>query len=200
MAPKLTVLMPVFNGERYLRQAVVSILGQTMPDFELIIADDGSTDETSAILTAIEREDGRIRVTRNEANIGIARSMNKLFRLAQGEYINRHDADDVSLPERFGQQVASLDANPEIGLVSSQVAVIDDEGRPLELDMYSGPSDNDALQRQLLSRCAFCQTSVMFRRRLLDRVGVYAEGLEPAEDYDLWLRLAEITRLARLPR
>lgn len=200
MAPKLTVLMPVFNGERYLRQAVVSILGQTLRDFELLIADDGSTDETSAILTAIEREDARIRVERNEANIGIARSTNKLFGLAQGEYINRHDADDVSLPERFEQQVAFLDANPEIGLVSSQVTVIDDEGRPLELGMYSGPGDNGTLQQQLLSRCPLCQTSVMFRRRLLDTVGVYNEALEPAEDYDLWLRLAEVTRFARLPQ
>jgi GT2 family glycosyltransferase len=178
----------------------MSILGQTMADFELIIADDGSTDETSTILTTIEREDARVRVVRNEINIGTARSMNRLFGLAQGEYLNRHDADDVSLPERFEQQVAFLDANPEIGLVSSQVAVIDGEGRPLELAMYSGRTDDDTLQQQLLSLCPFCQTSVMFRRQLLDRVGTYDVGVEWAEDYDLWLRLAEVTRLARLPQ
>ena len=198
-APKLSVLMPVHNGERHLRQTVASILAQTWADFEFIIVDDGSTDSTFDLLANFAEQDSRIQLLRNETNLGIVGSMNKLFRLARGTYVNRHDSDDISMPERYGQQVAYLDANPQVGMVTSQVEIIDAQGAPLDLDMYSGPTDNETIQQELLLRCPICQTSVMFRRALLDVTGLYDAMLEPAEDYDLWLRMAEITQITRLP-
>ena len=198
-APKVSVLMPVYNGERYVRETIASILAQTFREFDLIIMDDGSIDGTFDILQSLAKQDGRIQLLRNEVNVGIVRTMNTLFGLATGEYINRHDADDISLPDRFEQQVSFLDENPKVGLVSCRIQLIDVDGAPLEHEMFASPLDNASLQRQLMDHCCLCQSSVMFRRSCLDIVGLYKESFEPSEDYDLWLRMAEVTQLAKLP-
>ena len=197
--PVLNVLMPVYNGEQYLHESVESILSQTFSDFELFVIDDGSTDQTFEILASFAERDKRVHLLQNETNLGIVHSMNKLFKLVRAPYIVRHDADDISMPDRFEQQLTFLIAHPEVGLVSSQVEIIDGSGNHLDLVFFSGPLDNDTLQHELLSRCPLCQTSVMFRSQLLGTVGLYDENLELAEDYDLWLRMAEVTHLARLP-
>lgn len=197
--PKLSVLMPVHNGELHLGQTVTSILVQTFTNFELIVIDDGSTDDTFDLLANFAKQDSRIQLLRNETNLGIVRTMDKLFRLARGTYINRHDSDDISMPDRYERQIAFLDANAQIGMVTSQVEIIDAQGASLNLDMYSGPTDNEGIQQELLVRCPICQTSVMFRRDLLGITGLYDALLEPAEDYDLWLRMAEVSKIARLP-
>jgi hypothetical protein len=124
--------------------------------------------------------------------------MNKLFQLASGPYITRHDADDVSAPTRLAQQVAYLDTHPVVGLVSCQVQMIDALGAHVDLDYFSTATDNAVLQQQLLEHNCFCQGSVMFRKSCLDPIGLYDESLEFTEDYDLWLRMAEVTQMARL--
>jgi glycosyltransferase involved in cell wall biosynthesis len=186
-------------GARYLRDAVNSILRQTFGSFEFIIVDDGSTDDTWSILRDYAARDARLVLLRNEGNIGYTRSLNRGLGAARGALIARQDADDISMPERLAQQVAFLAANPEVGLVASQVQVIDADGSPVKQEMFTGPLDDDGIQQQLLEHCCLCHGSVMFRRACLDAAGLYDESLEPAEDYDLWLRMAEVTRLAKLP-
>ena len=107
--PKVSVVMSAYNGERYLREAVESILNQTFNDFEFIIIDDGSTNSTGQILSSYAAQDPRIVLIRNRENIGLTKSLNKGLALARGEYIARMDADDVSLPNRFSEQVCSDD-------------------------------------------------------------------------------------------
>lgn len=110
--PKISVIMPAYNAERYIREAIDSILRQTWSDFELIIIDDGSTDSTAAIIA--EYTDNRIRFCPNAQNMGVAATLNRGLELACGAYIARMDADDISLPERFAKQAAYLDAHPDV--------------------------------------------------------------------------------------
>jgi len=128
-SPQVSVVMAVFNGERYLRQAIDSILWQTMGDFEFIIIDDGSTDQSRAIVASYT--DARIRVVENERNLGLATSLNKGIDLACGRFIARMDCDDVSYPERLARQLAALQKDPALDLVAVRTLIIDDEDRPM---------------------------------------------------------------------
>lgn len=195
MMPVVTVLLSVYNGERYLGQAIESILRQTFADLEFIIIDDGSTDHTREILQRYD--DPRIVHMRNETNIGLTRSLNKGLKLAQGKYIARQDADDVSLPERLRRQIRFLDEHPQVDLVGSFVAVLSSEGEIIT--ELQPPTENQALQALLLRRNPFCHGSVTLRRAAVERVGGYREAFVRAQDYDLWLRLAEIGQVANLP-
>jgi len=112
--PKVTVLMPVYNGEKYLNEAIDSILGQTFKDFKFLIINDGSTDGTADILKSYK--DSRIKVTNNEKNIGLTKSLNKGLKMAKSEYIARMDADDISLPTRLQKQVEFMDSHPKVGV------------------------------------------------------------------------------------
>lgn len=194
-APRVTVLMSVYNGEGHLREAIESILNQTFGDFEFVIVDDGSTDNTAAILDSYA--DARIVRVHNEANIGLTKSLNKGLGLARGEYIARQDADDVSLLERLDKQVMYLDKHPSVGLVGTTYDIISCEGRLLQV--ADVPTENSILQQKLLESNCFCHGSVMFRRICLHHVGGYRTFCGPAEDYDLWLRIAEHFELANLP-
>ena len=196
--PKASAVMSVYNGERYLREAVESILSQTFTDFEFIIIDDGSTDSTWEILTAYAAQDPRIVLIRNEENIGLTRSLNKGLEVARGEYIARQDADDVSYPARLHAQTQVLDQFPTIGLVGSAFELIDETGR--KLGVVRPPMDNVWLQEALQTANCFCHGSVMIRRQCLQEAGGYREVFAMAQDYDLWLRIAERFDLGALPQ
>lgn len=196
--PQISVIMPVYNGGRYLREAVDSILNQTFREFEFIIIDDGSTDDTWSVLTDYAAHDSRVRLIQNEANIGLTRSLNKGLAVARAALIARQDADDISMPERLARQIAFLEMHPEVGLLGTQGDFIDADGRPIEDRRWRFAHDNSILQKQILDYCPFFHGSVVIRRSFLDRVGPYDVLAEPAEDYDLWLRLAEVTHLANL--
>lgn len=193
--PKISVLMPVYNGERYLCEAVESILGQTFMDYEFIIIEDGSTDSTWEILT--EYRDPRIRLVKNNHNMGVTRSLNNGLRLAKGEYIARMDADDVSLPERFEKQVEYMEAHPEIGVLGTWIEYIDENGVPL--GEWRMPTSPVLIGWSLFFGTCLIHPSVMMRRNVIEQVGFYR--LEPlyAEDYDLWVRLSTVTRIANIP-
>ena len=118
-SPRVSVVMSVYNGERYLAEAIDSILGQSMSDLEFIVIDDGSTDGTPRILEKYTARDERVWVVRNERNLGLTRSLNRCLSLARGEYFARQDADDISLPERLALQVQLLDANPHVGAIGT---------------------------------------------------------------------------------
>lgn len=193
-SPKVSVVMSVYNGELYLREAVDSILDQTFTDFEFIIIDDGSTDTTWQILSAYN--DPRTRLVRNHENIGLTRSLNKALALARGEYVARQDADDVSLPWRLARQVAFLDATPGVGLVSSSYEVIDPEGRRLRT--VTVPTSDSDIRSHLYKRNPFCHGAAVFRHACIEAVGGYRESFRVAQDYDLWLRMAERFELANL--
>jgi glycosyltransferase involved in cell wall biosynthesis len=193
--PKVSVIMSVYNGARYLREAVDSILSQTFTDFECVIIDDGSTDETSEILHSYD--DPRLVLMKNEANIGLTKSLNKGLQAARGQYIARQDADDVSCPGRLRAQVEFLDSHPAVGAVSSSYVLIDGLGN--EIGVSQVPTDNVEIQKSLLFSNALCHGSAMFRRTGVEAVGLYREDFELAQDCDLWLRLSEHYDLANIP-
>jgi len=195
-SPRVSVVMSVYNSELYLRQAVDSVLNQTYTDFEFIIINDASTDSCETIL--LEYRDERIRYTANKQNIGMARSLNCGLEMAQGEYIARTDNDDVCLPGRFTAQVSFLDKHREVGVLGTAARLIDREGKAFGEVRYPG---EHGYLRWIL--CFFenpiIHPSVMMRRKLISAFGGYDEKKEPSEDYNLWCRLANVTRLANLP-
>jgi hypothetical protein len=194
MIPRVTVLMAVYNGERYLAESIDSVLKQTYADFEFLILDDGSTDRTGDIIASFA--DRRIRAVRNEGNIGLTKSLNKGLDLAKGEYIARQDADDVSLQERLEREVRFLDENPQVGVVGSWVDYIDGEGRCT--DTWRTPGSAALVQWSLLFGNCIAHPSVVMRRNLLNRWGAYRPDIAYAQDYDLWVRLSRRTRIANL--
>ena len=194
-SPKVTVLMPVYNGEKYLHEAIKSILNQTFMDFEFIIIHDPSTDRTAEILQSYH--DPRIKIINNEKNIGLTRSLNKGLKIARGEYIARMDADDVSIPERLEKEVNFLNQNRNIGLVGTYYLLINENGNVLHA--VRPLTDDRELKEKLFIENQFGHGSVMFRRECIEKVGFYREEIEPAEDHDLWLRIAEFFEVANIP-
>ena len=153
--PQVSVIMPVYNGGRYLREAVDSILNQTFREFEFIIIDDGSTDDTWSVLTDYAAHDSQVRLIQNEANIGLTRSLNKGLAVSRAALIARQDADDISMPERLARQIAFLEMHPEVGLLGTQGDFIDADGRPIEDRRWRFANDNSILQKQILDFCPF---------------------------------------------
>jgi glycosyltransferase involved in cell wall biosynthesis len=198
-SPALSVLMTVYQGASFLPATLDSVLTQTFTDFEFIALDDGSTDGTGAILEAYAARDARLRVLHNPVNQGTTSAMNQLFPLARGRYVTRHDADDLSVRERFAQQVAFLDANPDIGMVSSLIGLIGSDGATLDEVRFASGNDHEAILERLYDYNCLCQGSVMFRRQCREAVGLYDENIRNSEDYDYWLRMVEITRVVKLP-
>lgn len=197
-APTVSVVMSVYNGARYLRQAIDSILGQTFRDFEFIIINDGSTDRSGRILDRYARRDGRIRVIHQE-NTGLTRALNRGVAKAKGELIARMDADDISLPQRFEQQVAFLNHHPEVVAVGSDVLDCDGLGWPIS--RRSLPTEHSSIDSWHLSGRGggIMHPAAMLRRSAFAEVGGYDEDLSIAQDYDLWLRLAEVACLGNIP-
>jgi len=193
--PKINVIMSVYNGERYLRRAVESILGQTFADFEFIIVNDGSTDNSLEIIQSYDDE--RIKIINMKQNIGLTKSLNKALKLARGEYIARQDADDECHPERLEKQIKFLEEHPEVGLVGIVGLCMDEDG---EIIGRFPPITSDKILRKILRfGNPFIHGSVMFRRNCIERCGFYREYLQNSQDYDLWLRISEHYKIANLP-
>ncbi len=194
--PKITVLMPAYNAEAYLREAVESVLRQTFGDFELIIVNDGSRDRTAEIARSFA--DPRIIFVDHAENAGVIARLNEGLALARGEYVARIDADDLwADPEKLAKQAAFLDARPDCGLAGTLGTAIGPDGTALYPLDY--PQSDGAIRRQMLVRNCFINCSVMFRKELLKKTGAYDPAEKHAEDYGLWLRLGTVSRLANLP-
>ena len=192
-APAVSVLMSVRNGVPWVREAVESVLDQTASDLELIVIDDGSTDATAALLGTIR--DPRLRVERQPPT-GLTPSLNRALGLARAPLLARLDADDLALPERLARQRVFLDAHPDVGLLGTGAREVDASGR--EIRVVSPPEEDAAIRRALIRRNPFVHSSVMMRRSAVAQAGGYDERLSVAQDYELWMRMSRITRLANL--
>ena len=189
VAPLVTVLLAVHDGERYLGAAVASALGQTSSDLELLVVDDASTDRTSEILADVA--EARLRVIRNDERLGLAGSLNRGLDEARGEYIARLDADDVALPRRLEHQLARLRSSPRVGVLGSAVLEIDDGNRVGRL--HQMPTGAGAVRWAALFSSPFFHPSVFVDRDLLERNGLrYDTSFEESEDYELWSRLLDV--------
>jgi glycosyltransferase involved in cell wall biosynthesis len=195
IVPKVSVVMAVYNGAQYVQQATDTILDQTFTDLELVIVDDGSTDETLQILRSFR--DPRLVLVQNEQNLGLAKSLNWGIHISRGEYIARQDADDLSYPHRLEKQVAVLDVHPEVGAVGTRAEWVDDRFGILQV--WPPPADNAAIQETLLRHCCLIHGSTMYRRRAIQELGGYDTAMRTGQDYDLWLRMAETWDLVCLP-
>jgi glycosyltransferase involved in cell wall biosynthesis len=192
----VSVLMGVYNGERYVRDAIDSILGQTFPDFEFLVINDGSTDATRSIVSAYR--DPRIRLIDNETNIGLTRTLNRGMQLAKGAFVARQDADDVSEPERLGRQVAFMERHPELALLGSWYREISADGRVQR--RLRLPTEQAELQWALLFYCPFVHSGVMLRKaHFLEEIGCYDEKFQYAQDHELWFRTSRQKPLRNLP-
>lgn len=191
--PKISVVMPVYNAEKYLREAMDSILAQTLGDFEFIIIDDGSTDASAEIVRSYS--DARIRFYQNERNMGVAATLNRGLDLATGEYIARMDADDISLPERFAKQAAYLDAHPECAALGCDMELFG-----AQIGTFAHAHTAGQLKVDLLFASALGHPTVMMRSTVVGREGLhYDEAYNGIEDYELWVRVAEKYDLGNLP-
>ena len=193
----ISVLMPVYNAQRYVAQAVASILQQTFRDFEFLIVDDGSTDRSLKILQAYAAQDSRITLV-SRPNTGYVRALNELLAMARGEFIARMDADDIALPDRFARQVEFLRHHPQVLCVGGAQDWIDGAGRFL-LHHPEAETDAEIQALALVGHTPMNHPSVMLRRQALVDIGGYDEDLCPSEDLDIWLKLGERGQLANLP-
>lgn len=192
--PSVSVVMPVFNAERFVGEAIRSILEQTFRDFELIIIDDGSTDGSEAAIRTFT--DPRIRY-HHQTNQGIARALNTGISMARAPLIARQDADDISLPRRLERQVAFMAEHPDIGLLGTWAEVIHADGLPKGVLEHG--TDHLRIRYLLLFDSAFVHPSVLFRKDLFLQAGPYDPDPAIFEDLELWHRMVPLTRAANLP-
>ena len=199
--PRVSVLLPAYNEEGFLEQAVESILGQTESSFEVLVVDDGSTDGSRALLERLAARDRRIKPVQ-QPHAGIAAALNRGIQEARGRYVARMDADDLAHPERLRLQAGYLDLHPDIGMVGSRVEYLGDASRNRGLAVFVEWSNSLTGSRDIelyrFVETPFVHPSVMFRRELAERLGGYREGPFP-EDYEMWLRWLEGgVRMAKL--
>jgi glycosyltransferase involved in cell wall biosynthesis len=196
--PLVSVLMPVYNTAPFLSKALEGVLSQTHENFELIVVDDGSTDDAVNILARYASRDRRVRILRL-AHVGIARARNAALRMAQGAFAANNDSDDISLPDRLARQLDYLQRHPECVAVGCQTLFVDADGDPIQ--RLTTDLEHEQIVAGLLHGrgLSLVHSSMMLRRGAAERVGYYAEELEIGEDLDLYLKLAEIGRLANLP-
>jgi glycosyltransferase involved in cell wall biosynthesis len=193
--PLVSVLMTVYDAREFVGPAIHSICDQTMPDFEFVIVDDGSTDGSLAVIEECAANDARLRII-SRPNTGIVRALNEGLQTVRGRYIARMDADDLCDSRRLEMQVRRMEQEPELVALGTSAIAIDPSGRRLGLAPVP-------LTHEEIEACHLCGTSsiyhpaVMMRRDALETVGGYRD-LCPAEDFDLWLRLGEVGQLANL--
>ena len=193
--PTVSVVMVVCNVERFLAEAIESVLAQTFRDFEFLILDFGSTDNTKSIVSSYAKRDFRIKL-HEIPHCGLSEARNAVSFLSQGRYVAVQDADDVSLPDRLLAEVQFLDSHPKVGVVGTATQWVDSKANPLWI--HRVPTQDSEIKEALLTRCPFIQASVLLRREAFISVGGYRLPFAPAEDYDLWIRISEHFECANL--
>lgn len=193
--PKITVLMPVYNAQQYLNEAIDSILNQTFTDFEFLIINDGSTDGSKKII--LSYKDPRIRYLENKKNLGVTKTLNRGLRLAKGEYIARMDADDISLPNRFKKQVEFIEKNLQVAVCGTWARLIGNKSH--NNDIWKSPSDFQSIKSLALFYSPIYHPTVLIRNNMLKRYNLsYNPSFTHAEDYELWVRIMKKAKVANL--
>lgn len=186
--PKLSVVLPVHNGEQYLHEAIESVLSQSFKDYELIVIDDASTDNTQGILENYLNKDPRVILIKLEKQASLADVLNEGLKVAKGSYIVRMDADDVMYPTRLQEQYHFMRENPAVVVCGGQIDLIDENGESFGERRY--PTDTYSLKKNLFIFSPFAHSAVIIRKSVLDEVGGYERGLKKVEDIMLWFVLA----------
>jgi len=197
--PKISVIMPNYNAGRFIAEAIESILGQTFQDFEFIIIDDGSTDDSWGIIQNYARKDARIIALKNETNLKICETLNRGLKIAKGGYIARMDSDDVALPERLEIQHQFMEKieNQAIGACGTFCLVIDESGKVLRKKEF--PVENEQIKNAFWFRNPIQHSSAIIRKECFDAMGLYDENFVLVEDYDLWMRIGQKFKLHNIP-
>ena len=190
LPPRVSVILPIYNGESYVAEAIESVLAQTYPSFEIIAVNDGSRDGSAEIVKRYLGS-GRIQFV-EQANQGVANARNTGIARSSGEFIALVDQDDIWLPDKLEKQVAFMDAFPEVALLHAKVVCIDREGKPISCRgwIYVGEDIHGYCAEHLLSGNQIAPLTVLVRRARLDEVGMFNQTFAPADDWDLWLRIA----------
>lgn len=190
-SPLVSVIMPVYNNEKYVSYAIESILFQTYNNFEFIIIDDCSTDNSWKIIQKYAKKDKRIKSFRNKKNLNIVKTRNYGFSLMSdnAKYVAIFDSDDISLPKRLEREVSYLESHRNIGVVGSHIDIIDDDNNVIGKRKY--PTAINSIKKKAILFSPFAQPSVMIRVSVLKDIGYYDESFTgiPCEDYDLWFRI-----------
>lgn len=192
--PIISVVMPAYNAEHYIAEAIDSILNQTYSDFELIIVNDGSQDKTEEIV--LSYSDDRIKYLKNETNLGICKTLNKGINVAKGRYIARMDSDDISLPSRLGTQFIFMERHPNIVVAGSDIIIFGDGISPHLGAMLHNPQECKA---GLLFNSCFAHPSVIIRKEVLEKEHlIYKDEYKGLEDFELWWQLAKYGDLTNI--
>lgn len=191
--PFVSVVMPAFNAQQYIAESVASVLSQTYQDLELIIVDDGSTDESTFIIESFH--DPRVRILHNGTNCGIVASLNRGISSARGKYIARMDADDLCFPQRIERQALFMEQHPEIGISGTFVKTVG-----LVPEIWRYPTNHEEVKAKLLFGSSLAHPSVMMRRSIIEKHKLmYRDQYPHAEDYDLWVRYSDVVKFANIP-
>lgn len=194
--PKVSVLMPAYNAEKYIAESIESILNQTFQDFELIIIDDCSSDNTWNIMQEYAKKDDRINIFKNEKNLGIGGNRNRLINLARGKYIVWQDNDDISLPERVEKQYTYMEENIGVGILGGYLQLFN-EKENLSVRKYA--TDDGSLRKTIFRYSPVAQPATMIRRSCFDEVGGYDFANPLIEDIDMSFRIGSKYKFANLP-
>ena len=193
----LSIIMPVFNGEKYLSETLNSILCQQFKNYELLIYNDASTDKTQKILEYYKKKDERINLYKGKKNIQQPNAMNFLMSKTKNEYVALHDADDISLPNRFFLQMQYLIKNSDIGLLGTFAEIINENSKTIRKISY--PCTHNEIKNEISNNNCFAQSSVIFQKKFFNKIGRFNDLFNPAQDYDMWTRMVRLTKAENLP-
>lgn len=199
MNPLVSIILPTYNGARFITRAIESVLNQTYANWELLIISDGSTDRTKGTVEGFAKNDSRIIFIENEENRGIQKTLNKGIAMAKGEYIARLDDDDEWVdPLKLSAQIGFFQKNPDHVLAGTDAIVVDEKGDTLSVNIM--PKSDHDIRSRILSRNCFLHSTIVARKSVLEKAGGYDETKETlhAEDYDLWLRVGLEGKMANL--
>jgi len=188
--PEVSIVMSVYNGEKYLKNSIESILDQTYKDFEFLIIDDCSSDKSADILKEYQALDRRIKLFFNRENKGLTTNLNFLIRKSKGEYIVRMDADDISFKERVEKQLHFFSKHHEIDVLGSSAIDIDENGKIIRY--RSVPTSDQDIKKMILKLSPIIHPTVMFKKKSLEKINFYNEKYRTSQDLDMWFRAMSI--------
>lgn len=194
--PKISVIMPVYDAEKFLESSIKSILNQTYKDFEFIIIDDGSKDDSWKIIQKYKKIDRRIKVLRNKQNLRATKSLNRGLKIAKGKYIVRSDADDWSYPSRIEKQYNFMESHPEIGVGGGTIEVCDSNLRVLNKRRY--PFTDKGCRKIIFRYSPFAHPATIWDTKILKSIGGYNENIPLSQDYELYFRMGRVKKFGNL--